>query len=55
MNKTNFMVGMGMGLMVGMGAGFMLRPKKSSLGSVVGKTLKSMGEVADTISDSLGW
>ena len=55
MNKTNFMVGMGMGIMVGMGAGLMIRPKKNSMSSLVGKTLKAMGDVADSISDTIGW
>ena len=55
MNKTNFMIGMGMGLMVGMGAGMMVRPKKSSMSCMIGRTLKAMGEVADSISDTLGW
>ena len=55
MNKTNFMVGMGMGLMVGIGAGMMMRPKKPGVSGMVGKTLKAMSEVADSISDTLGW
>ena len=55
MNKTNFMIGMGMGLMVGMGAGMMVRPKKSSMSCMIGRTLKAMGEVADSISDAMGW
>ena len=55
MNKTNFMVGMSMGLMVGMGAGLMVKQKKNTVSGMVGKTLKAMGEVADSISDTLGW
>lgn len=55
MNKKNFCVGMGMGLMVGLGAGMMMKPKKRSMKSVLGRTLKTMGEVADSISDNMGW
>ena len=55
MNKTNFFIGMGMGVAVGMGAGLMMRPKKSSVKTALGKTRKTMGEVADSISDSMGW
>ena len=55
MNKRNFYVGMGMGLLVGCSAAVMMRPKKSGLRSTVGKTLKTIGEVADSISDTMGW
>ena len=55
MEKRNFFVGMGMGLIVGGAAIGMMIPKKRSVKSVVGKTLKTMGEVADGISDMMGW
>lgn len=55
MNKKNFYVGMGMGLIVGVGAACAMRPKKRCVKSVVGRTLKTMGEVADSISDAMGW
>ena len=55
MNKKNFYVGMGMGLIVGGCAAYAMRPKKRCVKSVVGKTLKTMGEVADSISDAMGW
>lgn len=55
MNKRNFYVGMGMGLVVGGCAVYALRPKRSGVKTVVGKTLKTMGEVADSVSELLGW
>lgn len=55
MNKRNFYLGMGMGLMVGGCAVYAMRPKKNSVKTVVGRTLKTMGEVADSVSELLGW
>lgn len=55
MNKRNFYVGMGMGLMVGCGVAMLTRPKKRGMGCVLGKTLRTMSEVADSISDAMGW
>lgn len=54
MEKRNFYVGMGMGLVVGGCAMYAMRPKKSGVKSVVGRTLKTMGEVADSVSELLG-
>lgn len=54
MNRKNFYVGMGMGLMVG-AAAYMMKPKKSCMKSAMGKTLKTMGEIADSISCYMGW
>mgnify|MGYP007070351157 CR=1 FL=1 len=55
MNKRNFYVGMGMGLVVGSAAVYAMRPKKNGVKTMVGRTLKTMGEVADSVSDLLGW
>ena len=55
MNKRNFYVGMGMGLMGGSAVAFAMRPKKNGVKTVVGKTLKTMGEVADSVSELMGW
>ena len=55
MNKRNFYVGMGLGLAVGGAAMFAMRPKKSGVKTVMGKTLKTMGEVADSVSELMGW
>ena len=55
MNKRNFYVGMGMGLMVGGCAVYAMRPKKNGVKSVLGRTIKTMGEVADSVSELMGW
>ena len=55
MNMKNFYFGMGMGLMVGSAAVAMMRPKKHGMKSIMGKTLKTMGEVADSISEAMSW
>ena len=53
MNR-NFYIGMGMGLMVGGIAAMAMRPKKSGVKSVAGRTLKTMGEVADAVAQLPG-
>ena len=55
MNKRNFYVGMGLGLAVGGAAMLAMRPKKSGVKTVVDRTLKTMGEAADAVSDLMGW
>lgn len=56
MNKRNFYMGMGMGIIVGSISTMAMRPKKSrGMKSMAGKTLKAMGEVADSVSDIMGW
>ena len=55
MNKRNFYIGMGMGLMVGGCAALAMRPKKSGVKTVVGRAVKTMGEVADAVSELMGW
>ena len=47
--SRNFYMGIGMGLMVGGLAAMAMRPKKSGVKSVAGRTLKTMGEVADAV------
>lgn len=56
MNKKNFYVGMGMGLLLGCASAAAMRPKKKTcVKTMVGKTLHTMGEVADSVSDIMGW
>ena len=55
MNKRNFYVGMGMGLIVGSAAMIAMRPKKHPMKSAVGRTLKAVGDIADSVCDSMGW
>ena len=54
MHKTNFLVGMGIGVAVGGCAGAMMKSGKKASKSVVGKTLKTMGNVVDAVSESMG-
>ena len=55
MNKTNFYVGMGMGIVVGSAAAMAMRPKRRCAKSMLGKTLRTMSDVADSISGTMGW
>ncbi len=56
MRKTNFYVGMGMGLVVGGCAGLAMRGKKQpNAKNPLGRTLKNVGEVIDSISGAMGW
>ena len=56
MNNKNFYVGMSMGLMVASAAAMIVRPrKKRCMKSAIGKALHTMGEMADSISDTMGW
>ena len=55
MNKRNFLVGMGMGLMVGGAAMYAMRPKKPGAMRLVERTLKTMGDVADSVSELMGF
>ena len=56
MNSKNFYAGLGMGLMVVGAAAMAMRPrKKHCMKSTIGKALHAMGEMADSISDTMGW
>ena len=55
MYNRNFYVGMGMGAVVGGCAMMILRPKKRTMKSAVGRTLKAMSEAADSVCSSMGW
>ena len=54
MTKTNFLVGMGIGVAVGSLAGMTVSGTKNPPKNIVGKTLKTMGEVVDAVSSSIG-
>ncbi|MBQ1235422.1 MAG: hypothetical protein IIX72_00445 [Oscillospiraceae bacterium] len=54
-NKSNFYLGMGMGLVVGSCAGLAMRGKKHPAKNALGRTLKNVGEVVDSISGAMGW
>ena len=55
MNKKNFLIGMGIGLVVGDAVGMLTRPKKCASKNTLGKALRTMSDVADTISGYMGW
>ena len=55
MTARNFFVGMGMGLLVGGTTALLVKPKKKSVKKSVGKTIRAMGEVADSVSSAMGW
>lgn len=55
MHNRNFYVGMGMGIVAGGLAMRIMRPKKPSVKSTLGKTFKTMSEVADSVSEAMGW
>lgn len=55
MNKKNFCIGMGIGMILCGCAAIVMKPKKKCrMKTAVGKALKAMGEVVDSISDALG-
>lgn len=54
MHKSNFLLGMGIGVTVGSVAVATMTNSKKSSKNVIGKTLKTMGEVVDAVSSSIG-
>ena len=52
---VNLVVNTFMGLAVGGLTAAAMKPKKRSMKSAFGRTLKTMGEVVDTISETMGW
>ena len=54
MKKANFLIGMGIGTAVGSCLGIAMTTGKKGPKNIVGKTLKTMGEVADAVSSSMG-
>ena len=54
MDKKNVILGIGMGLAVGGLTAMAMKPKKRSMKTTVGKTLKTMSDVVESVSDALG-
>ena len=54
-SKNNFYLGMGMGLVVGSCAGLAMRGRKQPAKNALGRTLRNVGEVVDSISGAMGW
>ena len=54
MTKTNFLVGMGIGVAVGSLAGMTVSGAKKQPKNIVGKTLKTKDEVVEAVASSIG-
>ncbi len=54
MDKKNILLGVGMGLAVGGLTAMAMKPKKRSMKTTVGKTLKTMSDVVESVSGALG-
>ena len=52
MNNMSFVKGMGIGLMVGSMVGMVAAPRKKKFN--IGKALKSMGDVVDSVASTMG-
>ena len=52
MNKMSFFKGMGIGVVVGAAAGMIAMPKKSKM--TVGRALRSVGDVVDSVVSAIG-
>lgn len=56
MKNSEFLRGMGLGLMAGATLGFAVAPKKkqSHMKSTAGKAIRAVGDVVEQISDAMG-
>jgi len=54
MNNVNFVKGMGVGLIVGSAIGMVVAPPRKNEKTTVGRAIKAMGTVVDSIADSIG-
>ena len=52
MNKMSFIKGMGIGVVVGAAAGMIAMPKKQKL--TIGKALRSVGDMVDSVAGAIG-
>ena len=55
MKRMNLLIGMGMGIVVGLSSAMLLQPKNRALHSGIGRTLHALGEIADQVTDTMGW
>ena len=51
----NIVKGVGIGMALGAAAGMMLKPQKKSGKRMVSDAMKSIGDMAESISDYMGW
>jgi len=54
MEKYDFFRGMGIGLVTGAAIGVAMMPKKKSLKSSAGRTIRAVGDVVENISSAMG-
>lgn len=56
LKNSDFLRGMGLGLMAGTTLGFAVAPKKkqSRMKSTAGKAIRAVGDVVEQISDAMG-
>ena len=52
MNKMSFIKGMGIGVVVGAAAGMIAMPKKQKM--TIGKALRSVGDMVDSVVGAIG-
>ena len=52
MNKMSFIKGMGIGVVVGAAAGMIVLPKKQKM--TIGKALRSVGDMVDSVVGAIG-
>jgi gas vesicle protein len=56
MNSKPVVVGLCVGVATGIGTGMiMAKPKKHNGKNMVGKTLRAMGDMADSVSSAMGY
>ena len=53
MSSNNFVKGISLGLVVGSAVGIVLAPHKKNSRSMLGKTIKTFGEVLENLTDSV--
>jgi gas vesicle protein len=53
MNNMNFVKGMGVGLMVGSAIGMAVAAPKKNGKKIVGRALKTIGEVVEDVTDAM--
>lgn len=55
MNRKPLMVGIVAGVLVGCGTAVMAKPKTHHQKRMIGKTLRAMGDVVDSVTGGLNW
>ena len=53
--SMNMIKSIGVGMAIGAAAGMLLKPQKKSGKRVVSDAMKSIGDMAESISDFMGW